>query len=110
MSIGMCFNDDVPWGVSEGKPRLGMSVQEVYDKLDQCERMERALEKKRAECDNLHMAIFKSISYNSSTAETYKRVASLCDNDVEKAEFLGKAAGLLEASRMLKKYMEGENI
>ena len=88
--------------------RNGMSVKEIHEALHSLERLEEAFQKQRAECDNLHMAIFKAVSYNSSTAETYKRVASLCDNDVEKAEFLGKAAGLREANRMLKKYMEGD--
>lgn len=88
--------------------RNGMSVKEIYDALDSLERLREAFHDQRDEYNKLHIAIAKSISYNSSTAETYKRVASLCDNDVEKAEFLGKAAGLLEASRMLKKYMEGD--
>ena len=87
---------------------VGKTDKEIYDALDQLERLQNAFDLTKRERDKLHIAIAKSISYNSSTAETYKRVASLCDNDIEKAEFLGKAAGLLEASRMLKKYMEGE--
>lgn len=88
--------------------RLGMSVQEIYDKLDQLDRLKKAYADKQAECEGLHLAIMKSIGYNFTTSETYRRVASLSDNNLDKLEFLGKAAGLLEASRVLRDYVKGD--
>lgn len=108
MSIGMCFNDDVPWGFQKENRRLGMSVQEVYDSLNRLERLEKAYEEKRTECEKLNQAIFKAIEYNTKTAMDYRRVAESSDNNLDKIEFFSKASGLIESIRMLKEYLKGE--
>ena len=80
MSIGMCFHDD-----------------------RDPEYFEEQLRKKDAYIGKLKSAIFRAISYNSHTADSYRRLGSLSDSLDDRAHFTGMAAGMLEANINLKK-------
>lgn len=108
MSIGMCFNDDIPWGVSKENKRLGMSVQEIYDALDQLDRLKEAYKEKQDEYAKIKTAIDKTEDYIFRTSETYRRVANSSDDCRDKLEFLGKSSGLIEAWMILRKYLKGD--
>ena len=106
MSIGICFNDDVPWGDSTEDKRNGMSVKEIYEALDRLERLEKAYNEKRIECEKLTKVIQKSIDYNVRTSTQYHRVASSTENLSDKLEFLSKASALLEATTIMRQYIK----
>ena len=108
MSIGMCFNDDVPWGVTKEKRRLGMSVQEVYDALEQLDRLKEAYKEKQEEYMKIKTVLDKTEDYIFRTSETYRRVANSSDDYRDKLEFLGKSSGLIEAWMVLRKHLKGD--
>lgn len=89
--------------------RNGMSVKEIYDALDRLKRLEKAYGEKQAECDRLSSIIQESIDYNVTTATTYQRVATSADNLTDKFEFLSKAAGLLEATIIIRGLLKSKN-
>lgn len=86
MSIGICFDDD-----------------------DYISHLDNLLNKKDAENAKLKSAIYSALSYNSKTADDYMRVANLALDTGEKIEFLGKASGLLEANKILRRYLKQED-
>ncbi len=95
-------------GVSKENRRLGMSVQEIYDALDQLDRLKEAYTEKQAEYASLKTAIDKTEDYIFRTSETYRRVANSSDDYRDKLEFLGKSSGLIEAWMVLRKNLKGE--
>lgn len=90
--------------------RNGMSVQEVYDALDQLERLKEAYEKQRQEYLKLQTAVARADWYFDKTAETYKRVADSAETFEDELEFLSKASGLLEARQILHRYLKGDEV
>ncbi len=89
-------------GVSNENKRLGMSVQETYDKLDQLDRLKVAYENERTERIALESAINKSIDRIVTTSVTYNRVGMAGETLCDKLEFLSKSAGLLEAAIIIR--------
>lgn len=88
--------------------RNGMSVQEIYDRLDKCDYLESERNAALARYDDLVDRVRKAMFSIDNTAKTY----SLCAKDPEidacdKYEFYGRISGLSEAKELLRRAIEG---
>lgn len=90
--------------------RNGMSVQEVYDALDQLDRLKEAFERQRQEHLKLQTAVARAEWYLGKTAKTYKQVSDSAESFEDQLEFLAKASGLLEARQILHRYLKGDEV
>lgn len=90
--------------------RNGMSVKEVYDSLDQLDRLKGAFKKEQEKRIRLENAINKAVSEMFSTAMTYTRIAiDAPEREVlTKIEFSSQSTGLLEATTIIRKYTNPE--
>lgn len=88
--------------------RNGMSVQEVYDALDQLERLKEAYEKQRQEHLKLQSVVARADLYMNKIEEIYKRLSDSADSFEDQLEFLAKAYGLFEARQILHRYLKGD--
>lgn len=86
--------------------RNGMSVKEIYDSLDQLDRLKEAFKKEQEERMRLERVINKAVSEMVSTGMTYTRIAAEApEHDAcTKLEFSSKSSGLLEGVIILRKY------
>ena len=90
--------------------RNGMSVKEIYEALDERDRLKNALQKEREANSKLMGAINKALNYIDKTADDYKTIAYTPNiAKADKIEFLGKASGLVEAWLIIKRYYIGSD-
>lgn len=83
--------------------RNGMSVQEIYDRLDQCDRLEEVVTRERAMYDDLVERVRKAIYSIDNTIRTY----NMCNEDPfidepYRWELDGRIDGLREAKEHLR--------
>ena len=84
--------------------RNGMSVKEIYDALDQRERLIHAYEKERQQHIELKKAVGDAYYRMSRTVKDYIRIAddpNTCISD--HIEFRSRASGLSEAMQILRR-------
>lgn len=90
--------------------RNGMSVKEIYDALDERDRLKNALQKEREANAKRMGAINKALNYISKSANDYEAIAYTPNiTKADKIEFLGKASGLVEAWLIIKRYYTGSD-
>ena len=86
--------------------RNGMSVKEIYEALDERDRLKNALQKEREANAKLESSIGKALWYICENADDYNNLARFhCDAKADKIEFHAKASGLLEAVSIIKRYI-----
>lgn len=95
-------------GESEVGMRNGMSVKEIYEALDERDRLKNALQKELESNAKLIGAINKALNYIDKCADDYKTIAYTPNiTKADKIEFLGKSSGLVEAWLIIKRYYTG---
>lgn len=112
MSIGIAFDDEYSVALSEYKNRNGMSVREIYDALDQRDRLAERLKKERAKYDALIKQINVACSKLMYSDLNYQRLANLPNSgatDEDRLEFRYRAKGLKEAADILANCLEDDD-
>ena len=85
-----------------------MSVQEVYDRLDQCDRLESERNAALARYDELVDRVRKAIFSIHNTAKVYTACAADPEIDAcDMYEFYGRISGLNEANKLLRQAIIG---
>lgn len=87
--------------------RNGMSVKEVYDRLDKCDRLEAMAAKEKARYDDLVKRVKAAIYGIDNAVRTYDMCAE--DPEIEERdmwELDGRVDGLREAKEYLRRAIE----
>lgn len=85
-----------------------MSVQEVYDRLDQCDQLESERNAALARYDELVDRVRKAMFSIRNTAKVYTACAADPEIDAcDMYEFYGRISGLNEANQLLRQVIEG---
>ena len=86
--------------------RNGMSVKEIYEALDERDRLKNALQKEREAYAKLEDSIGKALWYICESSDDYNNLARFhCDTKADKILFRAKASGLLEAVTIVRRYV-----
>ncbi len=112
MSIGMVFDDDYGQALAEHKTRNGMSVQEIYEALDQRDQLIEQLQKERDRYSKLEKHVRDACFDIARTATQYVNLAECQDAGTsyeDRLEFLCRAKGLKEAVNIMRRSLEDEN-
>lgn len=92
--------------------RNGMSVREIYEALDQRDRLIERLQEERDRYTKLENHVRNACWDLERTAGQYVNLAECQDagaSDEDRLEFLYRAKGLIEAANIMRCSLEGEN-
>lgn len=91
--------------------RNGMSVKEIYEKLDQFDRLKEAYIKEQEKRLNLENIIIHLLHTAVRTSGQYNDVAQACLDEKrldEAGQFASRSQGILECTKVLVDYLEDD--